>query len=198
MFPATTVVPEGVAVSVKSAKKIVKEIAAVCPAEVPVAVKFRGFAEVAESPETVRVLDCPGRTDAGLNAQVAELLQDSAMVPPTVLDAATEIVKVAVFEPMGITLDRAFDDREKDGVPVPERLTTTFDCTAVEVMLMDPLTFPVVLGVNEIEIVHACPTFRTVGVVGKFPQVLVSAKLPPEVILVRVTAWLPLLISRTV
>ena len=52
-------VPEGVEVMEKSAKNTDKEIVEVCTLLVPVTVKFRGFAVLAERPVTVSALDCP-------------------------------------------------------------------------------------------------------------------------------------------
>jgi hypothetical protein len=132
--PAFTVEPEGVALSEKSAKKIVKEIVAVCPLLVPVTVKFRGFALLAVRPETVSALDCPAGIEAGLKAHVAALLQARAMVLRNVLGAEAEIAKVAVFEPMRMILDRALEERVYTGVPVPVRLTAVVVFAALEVI----------------------------------------------------------------
>ena len=111
LFPAVTVVPEGVAAKVKSARKTVKEMVAVCPAPVPVTVKFKGFAVVAVRPVRVSVLDPPAEIEAGLKLHVTALLHDKAMEPRNVLGAEAEIVKFAVLEPMRVTTDRALEDR---------------------------------------------------------------------------------------
>lgn len=46
---------------------------------VPVTVKFKGFAELAERPVTVTVLDPPAEIEEELKEQVAPLLQDRMM-----------------------------------------------------------------------------------------------------------------------
>ena len=80
MFPASTVVPEGVAESEKSAKKTENVTVAVCPPPVPETVMFKGFAVVAERPVTVSVLDPPTVIEAGLKVHVAPLAHDREMV----------------------------------------------------------------------------------------------------------------------
>ena len=52
-----------------------------------------------------------------------------------------------------------------------------------------PVVLPVLVGVKLTEMVHAWPTFNDAGTVGKLvPQLLVSPKPPPVVMLVMVTA----------
>lgn len=148
-FPAVTVVPEGAAVNEKSAKKIANETAVLPPPVlVPVTVKFRGFAVLALRPVRVSVLDPPVETEDGLKVHVAPELQVKLMAPRNVLGPEAEIVKVAVLEPMRITLDRALEESEKTGLPVPDRASDEEVFTAFEVTLTLPVTLPVLVGVK--------------------------------------------------
>jgi hypothetical protein len=182
------VVPEGVAVTEKSAKNTDNEIVPVCPAVVPVTVKFRGSAVLEVRPVTVSTLDCPPEIEAGLKVHVAALLQDSEMEFRNVLGAAAEMVKVAVLEPMSTTLDRALEESVKVGVPVPDNASDVVPFTAFDRTWTLPVTLPVESGEKLTAMVQACPTFSTAGVVGKFPQVLVCPKPVEERMLVMVTA----------
>ena len=162
---------------------------AVCPAPLPLTVKFKGFAVVEVRLVTVIVLDCPAEIVAGLKLQVAALLQESAMVLRKVLGAAAEIVKVVVLEPMRTTFDRALEDSVNTGLPVPERLREVVGLAASDWIWTLPVTLPVLVGVKLTEMVQDCPTFRVAGTVGKLgPQLLVCAKPPKVRILVMVTA----------
>jgi hypothetical protein len=188
LFPAVTVVPEGVAANEKSAKNNVNASVADCWPLLPVIEKFNGFAEVDLRPVIVRVLDCPPEIEEGLNVQVAALLQESAMGVRNVLGAAAETVKVAVWDPMSSTLDRALEESEKTGVPVPVKLSEVAPVTAFEVIWTVPVVLPVVVGEKLTAMVQAWPTFNTAGVVGKFPHVLVWPNPPEDRMLEMVTA----------
>ena len=76
---------------------------------------------VAVRPVTVSVLDPPAEIEAGLKLHVAPLLQDNAMDARKVLGPEAEMVKVAVVEPMRTTLDRALEESENTGIPVPDK-----------------------------------------------------------------------------
>jgi hypothetical protein len=154
-----------------------------------VTVKFKGFAVLDVRPVTVSVLDCPAEIEAGLKVQVAPLLQDKAMLLKNVLGAAAEMVKVAVPEPMVVTIDRALEESVKTEVPVPDRLTDVVAFAAFDRMLTLPVTFPVLVGVKLTEMVQVWPTFNDAGTVGKLvPQLLVCPKPPEARMLVMVTA----------
>lgn len=188
MFPAVTVVPEGVAASEKSAKNNVNASVADCWPLLPVIEKFNGFAVVDLRPVIVRVLDCPPDTEEGLKLHVAPLLQDSAMGDRNVLGATTDTVNEAAWDPMSSTFDRALEESEKTGVPVPTKLSEVAPVTAFEVISTVPVVLPVEVGEKLTAMVQAWPTFNTAGVVGKFPHVLVWPNPPPERMLVMVTA----------
>jgi len=154
-----------------------------------VTVKFKGFAVLDVRPVTVSVLDCPAEIEAGLKVQVAALLQDKAMLLRNVLGAAAEMAKVAVPEPMVVTIDRALEESVKTEVPVPDRLTDVVAFVAFDRMLTLPVTFPVLVGVKLTEMVQVWPTFNDAGTVGKLvPQLLVCPKPPEARMLVMVTA----------
>jgi hypothetical protein len=193
LFPAVTVVPVGVEAIEKSAKKTDSETVVVCWADVPVTVRFNGFALVGERPVTLSVLDCPAAIEEGVNVQVAPLLHDRAIGLVKVVGAAAETVKEAVEEPMMVVIDRALAESENSESPVPDRLSADVD-TALDVIWTLPVTVPVLVGVKLTITVHACPTFKVAGTVGKFvPQLFVCANPPAAVMLVIVTTWLPLL-----
>ena len=166
----------------------------------PTTEKFKGFAEVEERPETVTWLDPPVETVGELKLQVAPPLQLKVMVlAMTVLGPKTEMVKLAVWEPIKTTLDRALEERVKTGLPVPETARPVVPLTALEVTATLPEVLPVALGVKLTATVQLWPTFNDAGTVGKLiPQLLVSAKPCEAVMLVMVTAWLPLLMRRAV
>lgn len=188
LFPAVTVVPEGVTASEKSAKKTDNETLAVCPALVPLTVKFNGFAEFAERPVTVSVLDPPAGIDDGLKLHRAPGPQDRLMLLRNVLGPAAEMAKVAVVEPMRTTLDRALEESVKTGFPVPANCSVAA-FTAFDVTWTVPVTLPVDVGVKLTAMVHVWPTLSNAGAMAKLvPQVLVWAKLVPVVMLVIVTA----------
>ena len=171
----------------------------VCPAEVPVTVKFKGFAVAAERLVTTATLDPPAGMEAGLNVHVAPFPHDKAMVFVNELGAVAEIVKVVLLVPITRIVERWLADREKTGVPVPARLTEEVPLTALEVTLTLPVRFPAVLGAKFTTTVHVPPTFREAGTVGKLvPQLLVSLKLDVAAMLVMVTGWLPLLTNTAV
>ena len=77
LFPDVTEVPEGVAVSEKSAKKIVRATDAVCPLAAPLTVKFKGLAVVALRLETVTWLDPPAEIELELKLHVTPELHES-------------------------------------------------------------------------------------------------------------------------
>jgi len=189
-FPAVTVVPEGVAVREKSAKKTDNETALLPPPVlVPVTVKFRGFAVFELRLVRVRVLDPPAEIPCGLNVHVTPEPQDKLMAPWNVLGPEAVMVKVAFGEPMRTTLDRALEESEKRGLPVPVTLSPVAVFTAFEVTVMVPVTLPVLLGVKLTPTVQLWPTFKVAGMVGKLgPQLLVSAKPAVAAMLVMVTA----------
>lgn len=186
-MPASTVVPVGAADKEKSAKKIDNDSVALCAPLVPVTVKFNGLAVVEDKLFTVKVLDCPAGTLAGLKLHVAPLLQDNATEFNNVLGPATETVKVELVVPMRTTLERVLAERLNSAIPVPDRLTAAV-FTAFDETSMLPVTAPVEVGAKLTVIVQACPTFSVAGTVGKFvPQLLVSGKPPELVMLVIVT-----------
>lgn len=188
LFPALTVVPEGVAVSEKSERKTANDTVAVCPLPVPVTVTFKGFAVAEVRPVTVSRLDPPATIELGLKAHVAPLLQDNAMDPRKVLGAEAEMVNVVVLEPMRITLDRALEESEKTGLPVPDS-DSDGEPVAFDAMETLPVTLPVVVGVKLTAMVQVWLTLNDAGTVGKLvPQLLVSAKPFEAVMLVMVTA----------
>ena len=154
---------------------------------VPVTVKFKGFAEVDERPETVRVLDPPAEIEAGLKVHVAPLLQDSAMLLSNVLGPEAEMVKVAVVEPMRITLERALEESVNSGLPVPASCSVA-PFTAFDEIRTLPLILPVVVGVKLTAMVQVWPTFNDAGTVGRsVPQLLDCPKPPAAAMLVMVT-----------
>ena len=196
-MPAATEVPRGVAESVKSAKKIERASDAVCPPLVPVIVKFRGFAELAVRPLTVRVLVWPGGTVVGLKVQVAPDPQPSATFPRKELGAEAATLNVAEVLPIRRTLERVLAESVNCAIPVPESVTATA-FAALDRILRLPVRLPLPVGLKVIEMVQAWPTLRTSGVVGRFPHVFVCWKSPDTVMELIVTARPPLLMSATV
>lgn len=198
--PAVTDLRTGDAESEKSEKKIAKEtlaaweLLACAVPTVPVTVKFKGFALVAERPRTVTVLLCPAVIDAGSKAQVAPEEQESAISLTKELGAEAETVKVVEVVPITTVLDRALVEREKIVFPVPVSGTPWGLPAASSLMSRVPLRVPLPVAVNVTLTVQLAPTLRTLG---RFPQVLVCAKSPLMLIAVRVTAILPLLVTRT-
>jgi hypothetical protein len=187
-LPAVTVVPEGVAAIVKSAKKMVIETEAVCPAALPVTTRFRGFADVADSPVTESVLDCPGEMVLGLKLHVAPEEQDKVMGFVNVLGPAAEIEKVAVVVPIRSSDDRAFVDSENSGFPVPDS-SNDGELTALELTMTLPVMLPVVVGAKLTETVQVWPAFKVAGAVGRLvPQLLVTPNPAVPAMLVMVTA----------
>jgi len=81
LFPAVTVVPDGVADRVKSAKKIVNATDEVWLLLVPVTVKLNGFAEVEDNPVTVTWLDPPAEMEDELKVHTTEVLHFRMMEP---------------------------------------------------------------------------------------------------------------------
>src|SRR5208282_3476729 len=153
----------------------------------PLTVKFKGFAEVDERPETVTVLDPPAEIEPGLKEHVGPPAQDSEMLPRSVLRPVAEIVKVAVVEPMRTTLDRALEESAKLGLPVPASCNVGV-FTAFEEIRTLPLILPVVVGAKLTEMVQVWPTFNDAGTVGRLaPQLLDCPKLPVAPMLVMVT-----------
>lgn len=156
---------------------------------VPVTVKLKGFAVLDVRPDTVTVLEPPAETELGLKVHVAPLPHDNAMAPWNVLGAAAEMVKVAVVEPMTRTLDRALEESENTGLPVPASVSDVAVFTAFEVMVRLPVTLPVEAGVKLTAMVQDWPTFNDAATVGKsVPQLLVSPKPFVVAMLVMVTA----------
>jgi hypothetical protein len=153
-----------------------------------VTVKFKGLAVLAFNPVRVSALDPPGGIAEGLKVQEAPVLQPKVMAPWRVLGAAAEIVKLAVLEPIRITLDRALEESENTGLPVPASWSAALVVTALDAIATLPVTFPVLMGLKLTKMVQVWPTFRVAGTVGKLlPQVLVCAKPDPTVMLVIVT-----------
>ena len=73
-------------------------------------------------------------------------------------------------------------------MPVPAKVSAGL-ATALDVTPIDPVTFPVEVGVKLTVKAQDWPTFNEVGTVGKLvPQLLVSPKPAEGVTLVRVTA----------
>src|SRR5208337_1712475 len=98
--------------------------------------------------------------------------QDSEMLPRSVLRPVAEMVKVAVVEPMRITLDRALEESAKLGLPVPASCSVGL-FTALEEIRTLPVTPPVEVGVKLTEMVQVWPTFNEAGTVGRLvPQLL--------------------------
>lgn len=193
LAPALTVVPEGVADSEKSDRNTASETVAVCPLPVPMTVMFKGFAVVGVRPVTVSVLDPPAVIELGLKVHVAPPLHDNAMDPRKLLGAEAEMLNVVVLEPMRTTLDRALEEREKTGLPVPDSESDA-PPTAFDAMETLPLTLPVAAGEKLTAMVQVWLTLNEAGTVGKLvPQLLVSAKSGEAVMLVMVIGRLPLL-----
>ena len=188
LFPAVTVVPEGDAAREKSAKKIANATLEDCKPPVPVTVKFRGFAEFAVRPVTLRVLDPPTGTELGLKEHVTVLLQDKPTVPRYVLGPETEREKVALAVPMRTTLARWLEERVKTGFPVPDKLIIELEFDAFDAMPTLPVIFPELVGVKLTAMVHDWPTFNEAGTVGKLvPQVVVTPKFTVVEMFVMVT-----------
>ena len=110
----------------KSEKNIVRATLAVCEPLVPVTVRLRGFGTpftawslVAERPLTVTVLLWPGVIEAGSNAQVTPVEQESVMALVKELGPEAETAKVVEVVPICITLDRVLAASVKTAVPVP-------------------------------------------------------------------------------
>ena len=199
LFPDVTVVPEGVAVNAKSAKKTVNATFAAWLLLVPVTVKLRGFAELAERPVTVTMLDPPGEIEPELKAHVTLVLHFRTMeFCLSVLGPEAVMVNCAVWVPTVSTCDRVLEEREKTEFPVPDTARFVDMFTASEATFTLALTFPVALGVKFTETEQLWSTFSVAGVMGKLiPQLLVCAKEVESIeMLVMVTARLPLLISR--
>ena len=191
MFPAVTVVPLGVAAMEKSAKNNVKATDAVCALLVPVTVKFKGFAEVADSPVTVRTVDDPADIEVVPKLHVTPLLQLSRIeFCRRVLGPVAEIVNCACWLPTRSTLERLLEERENTEVPVPASASPVDPFTALESTVTLPDSLPDPVGLKFTETVQLCPTFKVAGTVGKLgPQLLVSPKLALEArMLVMVTA----------
>ena len=135
-------------------------------------------------------LDPPAEIEDGLKLHVAPLLQDSTMeFGRSVLGPKAEMVKDAVVEPMGTILDRALEESEKTGLPVPDSVRPVFAFTAFDVTETLPVVFPEPVGVKLTVTVQLWPTFNDAETVGKLiPQLLVSVKGGVTVMLVMVTA----------
>ena len=114
----------------------------------PETVKFKGFAVLEVRPVRVSVLDPPVGMAFGLKVHVAPELQVKLMDPRNVLGPEAEMVKVVVLDPMRTTLDRAFEESEKTGLPVPVRESAVAVFAAFEVIVTLPVTFPVLVGVK--------------------------------------------------
>ena len=113
VVPALIVVPEGVAESAKSARKIVSATVEVCCPAVPVTVTFIGLALEAVSPFTVMLLDCPAVIPLGLKEQVTPLPpQVKVMLWPNDEGADAAMLNDVDVVPIRTTLDRLFADRE--------------------------------------------------------------------------------------
>ena len=199
VFPDLTVVPEGVAVIEKSAKKMVNATFAVWLLAVPVTVKLKGFAEPADRPVTVAMLDPPGEIEGELNVHTTLVLHLRIMeFGLIVLGPEAVMVNCAVWVPTVSTCDRVLEDKEKTELPVPESARAVFPFTASDATFTLAVTIPDALGVKFTATEQLCPAFRVAGVVGKLiPQLLVCAKLLETTeMLVMVTARLPLLSSR--
>ena len=119
----------------------------VCPLLSPETVKFKGFAEVAERPVMVSWLDPPAEMEVELKVHVIPLLHARTMeFSRRVLGPWAEMVKVVLVVPMGITLDRALEESEKTGVPVPLRVRPVFPFTASDATETLPATVPEPVG----------------------------------------------------
>ena len=127
---------------------------AVCPLLVPLTVKFKGFAVVDERPPRVSVLDPPAGIEVGLKPHDAPLLQVSTMGLKNVLGPDAEMVKVTLFEPIRMTLDRALEESVKTGLPVPVRVSAVIVFAAFDVTWTLPLAVPVAAGVKLTEMVQ--------------------------------------------
>jgi hypothetical protein len=138
-----------VAETEKSAKKIVRATEAVWLPEVPLTVKFKGLAVVAERALTVSVLLCPATIEAGLNAQVAPDPQARLMLPVNVLGAEAAMLNAVELEvvPMSSTVDRVLADRAKTAMPIPESVSPGL-FIASDVIDTLPVRLPVAVGVN--------------------------------------------------
>jgi hypothetical protein len=155
LLPEATEVPDGVAVSVKSEKKMVNEIDDDWVLLLPVTVRFKGLAETAESPVTVTTLDPPGEIALGLKLQVTWVLQVRAMVVRRPVLGPSAVTWNWVDElPMGTMLDRALAESVKMELPVPVKGKVTGLLTAFEIMPMLALSVPEPVGVKDTEIVQ--------------------------------------------
>jgi len=132
VFPAVTDAPEGVAESEKSARKMPRDTVAIWLPEVPVTVKFKGLAVLAERLVTVRVLDCPARIVAGLKLQLAPELHLRLMLPVNELGAEAAMLNVVEVVPTRMTFDRLLVERVNCGLPVPESPTLVVLFAALE------------------------------------------------------------------
>ena len=161
----------------------------VCPALVPLTVKFVGFAEPGERFVTVSVLDPPAGIDPGVKSHLVPLLQLRLMLVRNELGPEAEMVKVAVVEPMRTTLDRELEESVKTGLPVPANCSEVDAVTASDATRRLPVTLPVDVGVKLTAMLQDWPTFNDAAAMVKLiPQLLVSSKPDGAVMLVIVTA----------
>jgi len=195
------VVPEGVAASEKSAKKIVSATDALWLLAVPVTVKLKGFAEVEDNPVTVTWLDPPAEIEDALKVHTTDVLHFRMMDPVlSVLGPDAVIVNCAVLDPMGTMVERVLAESEKSGLPVPDRSSAVLAFAAFEATFTLAEVTPEPVGVKFAETVQLCPTFKVAGTVGKLiPQLFVWEKsVDTTEMLVIVTARFPLFIRRAV
>jgi len=135
-------------------------------------------------------VDPPAEIEDELKLHVAPLLQDSTMeFGRSVLGPRAEMVNAAVVEPIGTILDRALEESENTGLPVPDSVRPVFAITAFETTETLPVEFPEPVGVKLTATVQLWPTFNVAATVGKLiPQLSVSEKGGVTVMLVIVTA----------
>jgi hypothetical protein len=157
---------------------------------VPETVKFKGFAVVAERPVKVSDVDPPAEIEDELKLQVAPEPQDSTMeFGRSVLGPKADMVNSAVVEPIGTILDRALEESENTGLPVPDSESAVVPFTAFDVTATLPVELPDPVGVKLTATVQLWPTFNAAETVGKLiPQLSVSEKGGVTLMLVIVTA----------
>src|ERR1039458_8081129 len=114
---------------------------------VPVTVKLKGFAEPAERPVTVAMLDPPGEIEGELNVHTTLVLHFRMMeFSLIVLGPEAVVVNCAVWVPTISICDRVLEDREKTEFPVPDTARLVAVLTAFEAKFTLELRFPEAWG----------------------------------------------------
>jgi hypothetical protein len=193
----------GEAETEKSARTTVSGSEALCWPFVPVTVKLRGFAIVAERLLTVSTLVLPGWMEVGLNVQAAPelIVQVRAMPLVRLLGPAAPTVNVVVVLPT-VTVDEVGPAgvTEKTATPVPVKATLWVVGLALSVRPKLPVraVAPAPVGVKTMLNTQLDPALMVTDVVGPAPQPLVWAKSPTMAVLLMIKGALPVLVSVTV